>query len=71
MRYTEKDLYAYMDSDRVVRVTTDDGVAHVGRCWAYSSVASEEEFGVAEPTLEVGCSVVLALSEIQKIEYVD
>lgn len=71
MKYTEKDLFDYMDSGRTVRVTDDDGKSYVGQCWAYGAVTSEEEFGIAEPTLDVGCSVVLALSEIQKIEYVD
>ena len=71
MIYTEKDLFEYMDSGRVVRVTATDGQEYVGRCWAYSAAVSEEEFNIAEPTLDVGCSVMLALSEIQKIEYVD
>lgn len=69
--YTEKDLFDFMDSGRTVRVTDDAGHEHVGRCWAYGAVTSEEEFGIAEPALDVGCSVVLALSEIQKIEYED
>lgn len=69
MSYTEKDLFEYMDSGRIVRVTDDEGTEHVGQCWAYSSVVSQEEFGISEPCMDVGCSVVLALSEIQKIEY--
>lgn len=71
MSYTERDLFDYMDSGRTVKVTDDDGKEHVGQCWAYSAVTSKEEFGIAEPTLDIGCSVVLALSEIRKIECVD
>lgn len=71
MSYTEKDLFEFMDSGRTVRVTDGDGKEHVGQCWAYGAVTSEEEFGIAEPSLDIGCGVVLALSEIQKIEYAD
>ena len=71
MSYTEKELFEFMDSGRIVRVIDDAGTEHVGQCWAYGAVTSKEEFGIAEPALDVGCSVVLALSEIQKIEYED
>lgn len=71
MSYTEKDLFEYMDSGRLFRVTDDAGQVHEGQCWAYGAVTSEEEFGIAEPCLDVGCSVVLTLSEIRKIEYAD
>ena len=71
MSYTEKDLFEFMDSGRLIRVTDDSGKEYVGFCWAYGRCASEEEFGIAEPTLDVGCSVVLAMSEIQRIEYAD
>lgn len=69
MRYTEKDLFDYMDSGRVLRVTVCGGQTFAGRCWAYGAVVSEEEFGIAEPCLDVGCSTVLALSEIERIAF--
>jgi hypothetical protein len=71
MSYTEKELFEFMESGRTVRVTDDEGTEHVGQCWAYRTVTSEENYGIAEPTLEVGCSVVLGLSEIQKIDFAD
>ena len=71
MSYTEKQLYEFMESQKPVKVTSVNGTVYTGLCWAYSEVVSEEDYGIAEPTLDVGCSVLLALSEIQKIEYAD
>jgi len=68
MSCTEKELFEIMDSGREVRVTCKDGKTFTGRCWAYGAVVSEEEFGIKEPTLDVGCGTMLALSEIEKVE---
>ena len=70
MSYQEKDLFDYMDSGRIVRVIDVDGRKYDGRCWAYSAAVSKEEFGITEPCLDIGCSTVLALSEIKNIEFV-
>ena len=71
MRYTEKELFQFMDAGSAVRVTCTDGQVFTGPCWAHGSVVSAEEFGKAEPSLEVGCETVLFASEIEKIEVVD
>lgn len=60
-----------MDSGRIVRVTDDCGNEHIGRCWAYSAATSELEYGIAEPIVDVGPGLLLFISEIKKIEYVD
>ena len=70
MKYTIKDLFAFMDSGRDVRVICTDGEILTGRCWAYSNIENEEEFGVNEPSLEIG-NISLYASEIEKIEYID
>lgn len=70
MKYSLKDLFDFMESEKVVKVTCLDGEVFQGRCWAYSSVQNLEEDGVDEPSLEVQ-DTVLYLSDIQTIEYVD
>ena len=68
MRYTEEELFDFMDSGRRVRVTCTDGQVFVGRCWAYSSLSNEEDFGIDEATIDIECGVMLKLSEIESIE---
>ena len=70
MKYTQEDLYKFMDSRRPVKVTCTDGEAFSGMCWAYSSGHNLEEEGIDEPSIEV-CDTLLYLHEIEKIEYVD
>lgn len=67
---TETDLYGAMDSEKVVRVICTDGTEFSGRCWAYGTQVSEEEFGYSEPCLDIA-GTILKLSEIAKIEYKD
>ncbi len=71
MKVTEKELFDFMDSGREVRVTCTDGEVLTGECWAYGAEVSKEEFGEDEPCLDVGCSIVIPLSQIKDIEYVD
>ena len=71
MRYTEKKLFDFMDSEREVCVTCTDGQIFSGRCWAYCAVENEEEDGVFEPSLDVGPGTVLYISRIEKIEFID
>lgn len=71
MKYSMDDLFDFMDSGRTVRVTDSDGKTHIGKCWAYGDVQNDEEYGVNEPSLDVGPGVSLYASEIEKIEYVD
>lgn len=68
MKYSEKDLFDFMDSKRPVKVTATNGKVFTGMCWAYSAVFNDEEDGVMEPSLEIG-NTALYLSEIEKIEY--
>lgn len=69
-KYTMEDLFAFMDAKRPVRVTCTDGRVFEGPCWAYGDVQNEEEYGVAEPSLEVEDTMLFS-SEIQEIESVD
>ncbi len=69
MKYTEKDLFDFMDLGKEVRVTCTDGKIFIGRCWAYGRIVSEEEYGIDEPCLDVGGSTLLRLSEIECIEF--
>lgn len=71
MKLTEKELFDFMDSGREVRVTCTDGDLLTGRCWAYGSEVAKEEFGEDEPCLDVGCSTIVTLSQIKKIEFAD
>lgn len=71
MNVTEKDMYDFMDSGRDVRVTCTDGYILIGRCWAYGAEVSKDEFGEDEPCIDVGCSTIIPLSQIESIEYVD
>lgn len=68
--YTLKDLFAFMDAKRPVKVTSISGKVYSGMCWAYSDVFNMEEEGIDEPSLEVQ-DTILYLHEIQKIEYAD
>ena len=70
MKYTMKDLFAFMDAKRLVKVTCTDGKTFTGMCWAYSDVFNMEEEGIDEPSLEVNDTVIY-LGEIEKIEYAD
>lgn len=70
MTYSEKELFGFMDSKRPVLVTSDDGQEFRGPCWAYGAVYNEEEFGIAEPSLEIG-NVSVYASEIKSIEFAD
>ena len=71
MKYTAEDIFLYMESGRIVRVTDVDGRVHLGQCWAYGSVQSECDYGIREPTLDIEGYLILALSEIEKFEYAD
>lgn len=70
MRYSEDQLFLFMDARRPVRVTSTSGNVYEGMCWAYSSGYNAEEEGIDEPSLEVQ-DTLLFLHEIQKIEYAD
>lgn len=67
MIYTEKQLYDFMSDDRPVKVTTKNGKVFVGKCYAYSAIANEMDFGVNQPSIEVQ-DTILYLSEIEMIE---
>ena len=71
MKVTEKELFDFMESGREVRVTCTDGEILEGKCWAYGAAVSSEEFDEDEPCLDVGCSTIVPLSQIKKIEYID
>lgn len=71
MKYTMEELFAFMDLGRSVVVTDTSGQTHTGRCWAYGPVENEEEYGVFEPSVEIGPGVTLYASEIEKIEVLD
>lgn len=71
LKVTEEELFNFMASGREVRVTCTDGEILEGKCWAYGAAVSAEEFGEDEPTLDVGCSTIIQLSQIEKIEYID
>lgn len=70
MTYSEKELFEFMDSRRQVLITCDDGQKFKGQCWAYGMIYNEEEFGIAEPSLEIG-NVSIYASEIKSIEFAD
>lgn len=70
MKYTQEELYEFMDSRRPIKVTCTDGEIFSGMCWAYSSGHNLEEEGVDEPSIEVR-DTLLYLHEIEKIEYAD
>ena len=69
MKYSEAELFVFMESKREVHVTDTNGRIRVGRCWARSAVANENEDGISEPSLEVQDTILYA-SEIEKIEYI-
>ncbi len=68
MKYTEKQLFEFMDAQRPVRVTCDTGGVFEGMCWAYSATHNESEEGRNEASLDVE-NISLYLSEITEIEY--
>lgn len=68
MKYTEKELFKFMDSKKPVKVTAKTGEVFTGKCWAYSAIFNDEEDGVPEASLEVG-NISMYLNEIEKIEY--
>lgn len=70
MKYCMKDLFDFMESGRVVKVTDTGGKSYTGKCWSYSDVQNNEETGIDEPSIEVQ-DTILYLSEIQKIEYAE
>ena len=70
MKYSEDQLFAFMDARRPVKVTSVSGKVYTGMCWAYSCGFNMEEEGIDEPSLEVQ-DTLLFLHEIQKIEYAD
>ena len=71
MKYSMKELFDFMDSERVVQVTDSDGNTHVGRCWAYGDIQNEEDYGVKEASIDIGPGLLLFASEIEKIEFAD
>lgn len=71
MKYTMEKLFAFMDSGRAVSVIGTDGQTYTGRCWAYGSAENEEEYGVYEPSIDVGPGILLYASEIAHIEFAD
>lgn len=68
--YTEQDLFDFMDSKRVVKVTATSGKVYFGRCWAYSKLYNEMADDVSEASLEVE-NISLWLHEIASIEFAD
>jgi hypothetical protein len=70
MKYTQEELFAFMDARRPIKVTCTDGKTFVGMCWAYSSGHNLEEEGIDEPSIEVR-ETLLYLHEIEIIEYAD
>ena len=70
MKYSMKELFDFMESERRVKVTCTNGKSFSGRCWAYSDVCNMEEYGINEPSIEIG-STMIYQSEIQSIEYID
>ena len=70
MKYSEKELYEYMDSQRPVCVITKDGQEYVGQCWAYSSDVSSDEYGLDEACLDMG-GIIVPASDIKEIRYID
>lgn len=69
MKYTAEILFALMESGRAVSVTATDGKTYTGRCWAYGTVQNEEEYGVYEPSIDIGPGTFLYASEIVNIEF--
>lgn len=70
MKYSQKELFDFMESGREVTVLSTNGKIYSGRCWAYSAGLNLEEFSVDEPSLEV-CDTLLYLSDIVRIEFKD
>ena len=68
MKYTEKQLFEFMDAKKPVKVTSVDGDVFTGMCWAYSSVTNDSEFGVSAPSIEIE-DTVLYTHEIKTIEF--
>lgn len=70
MKYTQKDLFDFMESGKEVTVISTDGVSYTGKLFAYSSGTNLEEFGIDEPSIEVR-DTLLYLSDVDKIDYAE
>lgn len=68
MTYSEKDLFALMDSGKTIKVTCTDGKIFTGRCWAYGAIQNEMEHNIPEASIDIGPGITLFVSEIEKIE---
>ena len=68
MKYTQKELFDFMESGKEVTVVSTGGKSYTRKCFAYSSGTNLEEFGVDEPSIEV-CDTMLYLSDVDRIEY--
>lgn len=69
MKYTEEQLFDFMDSQRPVRVKCATGEVFEGKCWAYSQTYNEENEAGSEASLEIQ-DVMLMISEISDISYI-
>jgi hypothetical protein len=71
MKYSEKELFAFMEQcekGKQVRVLCTDGAEITGSCWAYSAAQNEEDYGVSEPSLDVGPGTLVYVGEIERVE---
>ena len=71
MKYSEKELFAFMgqcEEGKQVKVTCVDGTQITGSCWAYSATQNDEDYGVAEPSLDIGPGTLVYSSEIERID---
>lgn len=68
--HTMEDLFRLMEIGKPVRVRCKDGRVFEGLCWAYGDIQNEEDYGVAEPSLEVQDTMIF-LGEIADIEFAD
>lgn len=66
-RYTEQELFSFMDLERPVKVTCTDGSIFKGMCWAYTATRNEVEENISDASLEIGNRMIF-LHEIEKIE---
>lgn len=71
MKYSEKELFAFMDhceKGKQVKVICLDGTEITGPCWAYSATQNRDEFDISEPSLDIGPGTIVYGSEIERIE---
>ena len=66
MNYTVENLFEFMDSERVIKVTEKSGKKSKGKCWAYTGIGDGEV-----PYLDIGPGIIVKLTDIEKIEYAD